>query len=148
MVNGGGSIVLTFQRPSFLSASAYIFVPWNEFVVAPSVTMKTPREPAEAPQGLEEGSNCDVSLLSPPNAKILITTVRAYTAAECAEKGSVVPEIQVIPSKIRRLCCVHSCKRQKRFGGRTKFARIFFHLPEFDRFSWQLSRYTLLKFNH
>ena len=101
MVNGGGSVVLTFQRPSFLAASTDVFVPWNEFVVAPSVTMKTPREPSEVPQGLDGGNSCDVSLLFPPSASVLVTTVRAYTAAECEEKGSIVPEMQVLQSKFK-----------------------------------------------
>jgi len=41
----------------------------------------------------------------------------------------------------------HHHRRRKQFvGGGTKFAWIFFHLPEYDQFSWQISR--LLKLGH
>jgi len=41
------------------------------------------------------------------------------------------------------------CKRQKTVdGGQTKFARIFFSLPQNDRFNWQISGYKLLKLGH
>jgi len=39
---------------------------------------------------------------------------------------------------------MHSCRRQIQFGGRTKFAQISFHSPEYDRINWQISRANCL----
>ena len=92
MVNGGGSLTLRFQRSSFVPISIVVFTPWNKFVVIPKTAMRTLREPIEADR---PNGSCDVSVLAQPSAAILITSVRAYTTAECAEKGSIIPEIRV-----------------------------------------------------
>jgi len=33
-------------------------------------------------------------------------------------------------------------------GGRRKFARILFYLPEYDRFGWQISRCKFIKLDN
>uniref|UniRef100_H2YAD4 EGF-like domain-containing protein n=1 Tax=Ciona savignyi TaxID=51511 RepID=H2YAD4_CIOSA len=97
LVNGGGALTLNFQRTSFVPSSATVFVPWNDFVVMPTVTMRTPSQPSSS--GLSSGS-CDISKLPEPKAAVLVSSVRAYSAAECSERGSVIPEIQATRESI------------------------------------------------
>ncbi|XP_078481639.1 teneurin-3 isoform X2 [Ciona intestinalis] len=97
LVNGGGSLTLNFQRTSFVPSSATVFVPWNDFVVMPTVTMRTPSQPSSS--DITSG-NCDVSKLPEPDAAVLVSSVRAYSAAECSERGSVIPEIQAIRESV------------------------------------------------
>ncbi|XP_076799431.1 teneurin-3-like isoform X4 [Clavelina lepadiformis] len=94
LVNGGGSLTLALQRSSFVSTSVTVFTSWNDFLIIPTIRMRTLREPVQLES--KGSDHCDVSKLLQPKAAVLISSVRAYTAAECSEKGSVIPEIQAI----------------------------------------------------
>ena len=94
LVNGGVSITLTYQRASFLFNKITVYAPWNDFVIAPVVLMRTPSQPNDP--NPETGSRmCDLSRLPQPSAYVLTSQVRAYTDTECTERGPVIPEMQV-----------------------------------------------------
>jgi hypothetical protein len=40
LVNGGGAVTLQFQRSPFRPLTHTVFVPWNQIVVLPLVTMQ------------------------------------------------------------------------------------------------------------
>lgn len=94
MVNGGGSLTLSIHRTSFVPTTLTVFTPWNDYVIAPVVTMRTPSQPNELEY---ESVECDTSRLAQPSAAVLVSSVRSYSAAQCAERGTVIPEAQVKP---------------------------------------------------
>lgn len=40
LVNGGGAVTLQFQRSPFQPLTRTLFVPWNQIVVLPPITMQ------------------------------------------------------------------------------------------------------------
>lgn len=97
MVNGGGSLTLLFDRSSsFLTSSVSIFVPLNDFVIVPTVTMRTHGQPDQLRADIATTLvTCDVSAFPRPQIVVLPTEVRAFTADNCEDRGSIIPETQV-----------------------------------------------------
>lgn len=62
MVNGGGAVTLQFQRSPFQPLTRTVFVPWNQIVVLPPITMQLSddtdlyRENSENPSALALGT--------------------------------------------------------------------------------------------
>nr|CAB3264552.1 teneurin-3 [Phallusia mammillata] len=93
LVNGGGSLTLSVHRTSFVPTTLTVFAPWNDYVIAPDVKMRTPSQPNQL---VYDSTDCDASLLAQPSAVVLVSSVRSYSAAQCAERGTVIPEAQAI----------------------------------------------------
>lgn len=82
---GAMSVTLMFQRPPFLTQTRTILTPNNNFLVLEQVTMS--REEAQPVK-------CDIRSVLSPYPLVLPYPLPRYAAA-CAEKGPVVPELQV-----------------------------------------------------
>jgi len=92
LANGGGAVTVTFSRNSFVDTSVTVFLPWNNYVIAPTTVMRTQSEPNEPS---EVHGTCDTSRLPPPASSLLVSSVRAFTSTTCSDRGAVIPEIQV-----------------------------------------------------
>ncbi len=82
---GGISVTLLFQRAPFLSQIRSVWLPWNQFMVLDRVIM----ERAESKPPV-----CDLKNLISPHAIVLSAPLPRF-AADCEDRGSVVPELQV-----------------------------------------------------
>ncbi len=82
---GGISVTLLFQRAPFLSQIRSVWLPWNQFMVLERVIM----ERAESKPPV-----CDLKNLISPHAIVLSAPLPRF-AADCEDRGSVVPELQV-----------------------------------------------------
>nr|XP_039266115.1 teneurin-3-like isoform X3 [Styela clava] len=103
IVNGGGSVTLNFERSLLLTTSSTIFVPLGDFVIVPTVTMRTASQPEQLKSDVTiDGAqgNCDVSVFPRPRAIILPMDVQAFTADNCDDRGSVIPETQAVRETI------------------------------------------------
>lgn len=103
IVNGGGSETLQFERALLLTIETTIFVPLNDFVIVPTVSMRTASQPDQLISEVTmKGTpgNCDVSLFPRPQAIILPTDVDAFTEDNCDDRGSIIPETQAVRETI------------------------------------------------
>lgn len=82
---GGISVTLLFQRAPFLSQIRSVWLPWNQFMVLDRVFM----ERAESKPPV-----CDLKNLISPHAIVLSAPLPRF-AADCEDRGTVVPELQV-----------------------------------------------------
>lgn len=82
---GGISVTLLFQRAPFLSQIRSVWLPWNQFMVLDRVFM----ERAESKPPV-----CDLKNLISPHAVVLSAPLPRF-AADCEDRGTVVPELQV-----------------------------------------------------
>lgn len=97
LVIGGGSETVKFERSLLLTTEVTIFVPLNDYVIAPTVVMRTASQPEQSnrDETMVDDDGCDVSAFPRPLAAILPPVVDVFTAGDCRDRGNVVPEIQV-----------------------------------------------------
>lgn len=87
VTNGGVSIILRFERAPFIAQEHTLWLPWDRFFVMETIVMR--HEENEIP-------SCDLSSFARPNPVVSPSPLTSF-ASSCAEKGPIVPEIQVHP---------------------------------------------------
>lgn len=88
VTNGGISIVLRFERAPFITQEHTLWLPWDRFFVMETIILR--QEENEIP-------SCDLSNFARPNPVLSPSPLTSF-ASSCAEKGPIVPEIQVYPA--------------------------------------------------
>ncbi|XP_074180389.1 teneurin-1 isoform X5 [Rhinolophus sinicus] len=88
---GGISIILIFDRSPFLSEKRTLWLPWNQFVVVEKVTMQ---------RVVSDSPSCDISNFISPNPIVLPSPLTSF-GGSCPERGTIVPELQVVQEEIR-----------------------------------------------
>lgn len=86
VTNGGISIILRFERAPFITQEHTLWLPWDRFFVMETIIMR--HEENEIP-------SCDLSNFARPNPVVSPSPLTSF-ASSCAEKGPIVPEIQVL----------------------------------------------------
>ncbi|KAA0716697.1 Teneurin-1 [Triplophysa tibetana] len=87
---GGISVTLLFHRAPFMSQTRSVWLPWNQFIVLDRVFME--RTESKLPV-------CDLKNLVSPHAIVLSAPLPRF-AADCEERGSVVPELQAVQEEV------------------------------------------------
>ncbi|KAM5195544.1 teneurin-1 isoform 3-T11 [Hipposideros larvatus] len=88
---GGISIILIFDRSPFLSEKRTLWLPWNQFIVVEKVTMQ---------RVVSDSPSCDISNFISPNPIVLPSPLTSF-GGSCPERGTIVPELQVVQEEIR-----------------------------------------------
>ncbi|MED6258864.1 Teneurin-4 [Ataeniobius toweri] len=86
VTNGGIAIALHFERAPFITQEHTLWLPWGRFFVMDTIVMR--HEENDIP-------SCDLSSFSRPVPVVSPAPLTAF-AGSCSERGTVVPEIQVI----------------------------------------------------
>jgi len=90
LVNGGGSVTLSFQRKPFEMKQTTVMVPWNRLVTMDTVTMilegKQPAAETTCPDVIHNHY-----LMSP----VVLSTWQHTQLGACPEMSTVIPESQV-----------------------------------------------------
>lgn len=84
--NGGVAVALRFERAPFITQEHTLWLPWGRFFVMDTIVMR--HEVNDIP-------SCDLSSFTRPMPIVLPAPLTAF-AGTCNERGSVVPEIQVL----------------------------------------------------
>ncbi|MEQ2181721.1 Teneurin-4, partial [Goodea atripinnis] len=79
-------IALHFERAPFITQEHTLWLPWGRFFVMDTIVMR--HEENDIP-------SCDLSSFSRPVPVVSPAPLTAF-AGSCSERGTVVPEIQVI----------------------------------------------------
>ncbi|XP_077002061.1 teneurin-1 [Tamandua tetradactyla] len=87
---GGISVMLIFDRSPFLSEKRTLWLPWNQFIVVDKVTMQ---------RVVSDPPSCDISNFISPNPIVLPSPLTSF-AGSCPERGTIVPELQVVQEEI------------------------------------------------
>ncbi|KAM4798562.1 teneurin-1 isoform X2 [Urocitellus parryii] len=87
---GGISVILIFDRSPFLSEKRTLWLPWNQFVVVEKVVMQ---------RVVPDPPSCDISNFVSPNPIVLPSPLTSF-GGSCPERGTVVPELQVVQEEI------------------------------------------------
>lgn len=91
VINGGGAYRIQVDHASFIASDIYLTVPCNEFVIAPTVILRT----SSQPKLVASDSACELSKYQFPDVAILPSTVKTFAQGDCNERGSIIPEAQV-----------------------------------------------------
>ncbi|KAM3827511.1 teneurin-1 [Vipera latastei] len=87
---GGISATLIFDRSPFLPVKRTLWLAWNRFIVVDKVVMQ--RTEAELPI-------CDISSFLSPNPIVIPFPLTTF-GGSCPERGTVIPELQVVQEEI------------------------------------------------
>ncbi|KAG8144419.1 hypothetical protein E2320_012933, partial [Naja naja] len=87
---GGISVTLIFDRSPFLPVKRTLWLAWNKFIVVDKVVMQ--RTEAEIP-------TCDLSSFISPNPIVIPFPLTTF-GGSCPERGTVIPELQVVQEEI------------------------------------------------
>ncbi|XP_058052591.1 teneurin-1 [Ahaetulla prasina] len=87
---GGISVTLIFDRSPFLPVKRTLWLAWNKFIVVDKVVMQ--RTEAELP-------TCDISSFISPNPIVIPFPLTTF-GGSCPERGTVIPELQVVQEEI------------------------------------------------
>ncbi|KAL0972664.1 hypothetical protein UPYG_G00192610 [Umbra pygmaea] len=90
VTNGGVAIALHFERAPFITQEHTLWLPWGRFFVMDTIVMR--HEENEIP-------SCDVSSFTRPSPIVSPAPLTAF-AGSCSERGTIVPEIQVLQEEI------------------------------------------------
>nr|XP_024000805.1 teneurin-4-like [Salvelinus alpinus] len=90
VTNGGVAIALRFERAPFITQEHTLWLPWGRFFVMDTIVMR--HEENEIP-------SCDVSGFTRPSPILSPAPLTAFAGA-CAERGTIVPEIQALQEEI------------------------------------------------
>lgn len=85
VTNGGIAVALHFERAPFITQEHTLWLPWGRFFVMDTIVMR--HEENDIP-------SCDLSSFTRPSPLVSPAPLTAF-AGSCAERRSVVPEIQV-----------------------------------------------------
>ncbi|XP_022239152.1 teneurin-m-like isoform X2 [Limulus polyphemus] len=95
MVNGGGAVMLQFEREPFKSYELNVVVPWNEIVVINKVIMNT----SQANDAEYKSTVCmehDYETMKP----VVLATWKHGFQGGCPEKSSILAESQVVQESL------------------------------------------------
>ncbi|KAM6427153.1 teneurin-1 isoform 3-T4 [Liasis olivaceus] len=87
---GGISVTLIFDRSPFLPVKRTLWLSWNKFIVVDRVVMQ--RTEADLP-------SCDISSFISPNPIVIPFPLTSF-GGSCPERGTVIPELQVVQEEI------------------------------------------------
>uniref|UniRef100_A0AAQ5YIW5 Teneurin transmembrane protein 4 n=1 Tax=Amphiprion ocellaris TaxID=80972 RepID=A0AAQ5YIW5_AMPOC len=90
VTNGGIAIALRFERAPFITQEHTLWLPWGRFFVMDTIVMR--HEENDIP-------SCDLSSFTRPIPVVSPAPLTAF-AGTCAERGTVVPEIQSLQEDI------------------------------------------------
>uniref|UniRef100_A0A8C5EP52 Teneurin-4 n=1 Tax=Gouania willdenowi TaxID=441366 RepID=A0A8C5EP52_GOUWI len=90
MTNGGIAIALRFERAPFITQEHTFWLPWGRFFVIDTIVMR--HEENDIP-------SCDLSSFARPLPAVSPAPLTAF-AGSCAERGTIVPEIQSLQEEI------------------------------------------------
>ncbi|XP_030636941.1 teneurin-2 isoform X2 [Chanos chanos] len=90
LANGGGSLMLRFERAPFLTQEQTVWLPWNRFYVMDTVVLKTEKSVT---------SGCDLSGYAQPNPVVVTSPLSAFYSSSPTEKH-IIPESQVLHEQI------------------------------------------------
>uniref|UniRef100_A0A3B4ZJY0 Teneurin-4 n=1 Tax=Stegastes partitus TaxID=144197 RepID=A0A3B4ZJY0_9TELE len=90
VTNGGIAIALHFERAPFITQEHTLWLPWGRFFVMDTIVMR--HEENDIP-------SCDLSSFTRPIPMVSPAPLTAF-AGTCAERGTVVPEIQSLQEDI------------------------------------------------
>lgn len=85
VTNGGIAVALHFERAPFITQEHTLWLPWGRFFVMDTIVMR--HEENDIP-------GCDLSSFTRPSPVVSPAPLTAF-AGSCAERRTVVPEIQV-----------------------------------------------------
>lgn len=102
VTNGGIAIALHFERAPFITQEHTLWLPWGRFFVMDTIVMR--HEENDIP-------SCDLSSFSRPVPVVSPAPLTAF-AGSCSERGTVVPEIQVM---LRLPPCSLPCRRKPKW---------------------------------
>lgn len=85
VTNGGIAVALRFERAPFITQEHTLWLPWGRFFVMDTIVMR--HEENDIP-------SCDLSSFTRPSPVVSPAPLTAF-AGSCAERGTIVPEIQV-----------------------------------------------------
>lgn len=86
VTNGGIAVALHFERAPFITQEHTLWLPWGRFFVMDTIVMR--HEENDIP-------GCDLSSFTRPSPVVSPAPLTAF-AGSCAERRTVVPEIQVM----------------------------------------------------
>ncbi|XP_053279091.1 teneurin-4 [Pleuronectes platessa] len=90
VTNGGVAIALHFERAPFITQEHTLWLPWGRFFVMDTIVMR--HEENDIP-------SCDISGFTRPSPVVSPAALTAF-AGSCAERGTVVPEIQSLQEEV------------------------------------------------
>jgi len=90
LVNGGGSVTLSFQRQPFKIRQTTVMLPWNRMITMDTVTLTLETEADSIPE-LCRHVNHDRYSIRP----VVKTTWQHSQLGACPSKSTVIPESQV-----------------------------------------------------
>uniref|UniRef100_A0A3B4YN06 Teneurin-4 n=1 Tax=Seriola lalandi dorsalis TaxID=1841481 RepID=A0A3B4YN06_SERLL len=90
VTNGGIAIALHFERAPFITQEHTLWLPWGRFFVMDTIVMR--HEENDIP-------SCDLSSFTRPSPLVSPAPLTAF-AGSCAERGTVVPEIQSLQEEV------------------------------------------------
>ncbi|KAM9813077.1 teneurin-4 isoform 5-T7 [Syngnathus typhle] len=90
VTDGGIAVALHFERAPFITQEHTLWLPWGRFFVMDTVVMR--HEENDIP-------SCDLSSFARPSPTVSPAPLTAF-AGSCAERGTVVPEIQTLQEEI------------------------------------------------
>ncbi|XP_060929099.1 teneurin-4 isoform X6 [Limanda limanda] len=90
VTNGGIAIALHFERAPFITQEHTLWLPWGRFFVMDTIVMR--HEENDIP-------SCDISGFTRPSPVVSPAALTAF-AGSCAERGTVVPEIQSLQEEV------------------------------------------------
>uniref|UniRef100_A0A8D3C7V4 Teneurin-4 n=1 Tax=Scophthalmus maximus TaxID=52904 RepID=A0A8D3C7V4_SCOMX len=90
VTNGGIAIALHFERAPFITQEHTLWLPWGRFFVMDTIVMR--HEENDIP-------GCDLSSFARPSPVVSPAPLTAF-AGSCAERGTVVPEIQSLQEEV------------------------------------------------
>ena len=101
LVNGGGSVTLSFQRQPFKVKQMTVMVPWNRIVTMETVVLvlEGEEEPVEptCPQVSHDHYNM---------RPIVVSTWQHTQLGACASKSTIIPESQVNGQILVVISCI------------------------------------------
>ncbi|XP_037122972.1 teneurin-4 isoform X7 [Syngnathus acus] len=90
VTDGGIAVALHFERAPFITQEHTLWLPWGRFFVMDTVVMR--HEENDIP-------SCDLSSFARPSPTVSPAPLTAFSGS-CAERGTVVPEIQTLQEEI------------------------------------------------
>ena len=94
-------MTLRVTRDAFKAQQVTTSLGWNKYVVLPTITLQlTARSRRGVDTNNASASHCEQGRLPTPVPMVLVSNVRAWTDAECSDRGSIVPEIQAVREQV------------------------------------------------
>ncbi|XP_014674084.1 PREDICTED: teneurin-m-like [Priapulus caudatus] len=99
LVNGGGTIILQFQRTPYQTADTAVMVPWNQIVTVDAVVLTPTSAAPPALVAEHAGERCpvhDFHVMKP----VVVSTWQMSHRGGCATERAVLAESQVLQERV------------------------------------------------